>query len=152
VGLAILAVVTTAVSVIAIQMINVNASTSNRVLAIRQVQEVGYTVSRDALQAQYISTEDDEDTTEVVELLTIEWVEWYGVTNTIIYTKDGDQVVRTVTRDGSPDIETIRFISEFDLDYDVLEDVLTLTVTATVGGFRQVSETRIYEIIPRARL
>jgi len=153
VAVAIFGLISSGVAYTVMQMLKVNASSNNSVTAIRQVQNVGYWVSRDAHQAQIISDEDDPTTTEVVELLTVEWIEWDGTVNTIVYFTDDEQVKRVVDRNGSTEEYTIaRFITLADFVLDDDDRLLTVTVTATVGGFQQVEETRVYEVIRRAGL
>jgi prepilin-type N-terminal cleavage/methylation domain-containing protein len=155
VGVAIFGLISSGVAYAVMQMLSVNASSNNYVTAIRQVQNVGYWASRDAHQAQTITDEDDPETTDITESLIVEWVEWDGTTNRIVYVVDGNEVKRIVDRNGSTEEYIIaRFITPEKTSF-VLDDnnrLLTVTVTSTVGGFQRVEETRVYEVIPRAGL
>lgn len=153
VGVAIFGLISSGVAYTVMQMLSVNASSNNHVTAIRQVQNVGYWASRDAQQAQTITDEDDPETTDITESLIVEWVEWDGTTNKIVYVVDGNEVKRIVDINGSTEEYIIaRFITVADFVLDENNRLLTVTVTATVGGFQQVEETRVYEVIPRAGL
>jgi prepilin-type N-terminal cleavage/methylation domain-containing protein len=153
VAVAIFGLISSAVAYTVMQMMKVNASSNNYVTAIRQVQNVGYWVSRDTQQAHTISDEDDPTTTEVVESLIVEWIEWDGTVNNVVYVVDSEQVKRIVDRNGSIEeyiIARCITLADFDLDED--NRSLTITVTATVGGFQRVEETRVYEVIRRSGL
>ncbi len=137
------------------QMLSVHASATNRVAAIREVQNAGYWVSHDAHMAQSISDEDDPLTTGVEELLVLNWVEWDGNTNEVTYTIVDGELIRTLVRNGDTIESTVaQFIkySETSFVLDENDRFLTATLTAEVGGFEQASETRVYEIIPRPNL
>ena len=84
------------------QVLDVNAQTSNQVLAIGQLQNAGYWVSHDVQMAQIIDTDDDLDSPET-EVLTLSWVGWqrsdqqdnqYIDTYVIKYTYDNNQLSR----------------------------------------------------------
>jgi hypothetical protein len=176
---AIFGIISGVVAFAVIQTLNVNASSTNREVAIRQVQNAGYWVSRDAQQAQVVLY-DAEDPADVDELLILSWTDWGDTSvnppiltakNFVVYVKNGDQIIRYHYK-GSTDkvnywdsgvqlldqMTVARFISGATCTpgstgpLDPKYKVIKLTVTATVGGFQQASETRVYEIIPRAHL
>lgn len=163
VGLAIFALISSASSVVVMQMLRVNASANNRVTAITQVQNAGYWLSRDAQQARVILKGDDPYTEETTEdfVAIFSWSEWDGTKDTIIYELDGNGgLVRShyqggeYYQDGTLIDETTiaRFITEASVNIDETSLYTTAAITATVGGFQRVSETRVYEIVPRTRM
>jgi len=158
--LAIFSLLSGVVTFAVIQMLKVNASSNNRITAIRQVQNAGYWVSKDAQQAQVVLY-DDPNTEDIDELLVLSWAEWENATkNVVVYNLADGELVRShyqggeYYQDGTLVDETIvaRLISSAGFEEDAGSEMVNMIVTATVGGFQQVSETRVYEIIPRAGL
>jgi prepilin-type N-terminal cleavage/methylation domain-containing protein len=158
VSIAILGFIMSGVSLAVMQIMTVNASSTNRVAAIREVQNAGYWVSLDGQQAQEVLF-DDPATEDIDELLYLSWIDWdSGDRLTVVYNLNEDQLVRTVYKNGALDSQTAvaHFISAVECNLtdplNPANKAISLTITATVGGFRQASETRVYEIIPRASL
>jgi hypothetical protein len=129
--------------------------------AIRQLQNIGGWVSNDAQSAQVISF-DDEETVGINEFLVLRWLDWYGVEYEVVYiiNTDGEMYRYEYQDDIATDSTFIadsidREVSRCALnDPDDLDDddplrYLTVKITAEVGVFRRVIETRIYEIVPR---
>ncbi|MFC2026577.1 PilW family protein [Chloroflexota bacterium] len=58
-----------------IQLFEGHAQSSGEMTALRQVQNTGYHISRDAKMAEIIDTSDDSETPDVTEVLTIMWTE-----------------------------------------------------------------------------
>jgi len=151
--------ITSGITMTIFQVFNMNSRTSNHMIAIRQVQHAGKQVSEDLLQAQYIDTEDDPATPE---LLTLTWTDWDDAQYEIDYTLEdmagglkklqrshsvdgGEPTVTSVAEYIDPDPEETSCVCSCDdCDCDAL--VVTFTVTANVGG---QSETRVYEVTPR---
>jgi prepilin-type N-terminal cleavage/methylation domain-containing protein len=162
VALAIAAVIMAGVATTIYQLLSVQASSSNRMYAVRQVQNVGYWVSQDVQMAHNISF-DDETTFDVTELLVLNWIEWDGSLGETVeyetrYVIDNGDMYRYVYEDG---IETNSFVIAEDIkageDYtngrfDTENRILIMTVTSEISGFGQASETRVYEVVPRSVL
>jgi prepilin-type N-terminal cleavage/methylation domain-containing protein len=163
VAIAITAVIALGVAVAVYQMFSVNSSSSNRVLAVNQVQNAGYWMSSDAEMAQYMAT----GATENGFPLTLRWVDWDGVGHQVIYTLDEDageinrqyylKPVGATEYSLSSESMVAKNISiDTDETYCYIEESglfqsrrLIINITASVGGFMPVSETRRYEVIPR---
>ena len=133
------------------QVFNVNALSSNHMTAVRQVQNAGYWISRDAQMAQSVVPDDGGATGFP---LTLTRTEWEGDEHQVVYTIIGDRLQREHYINSVPD-STI-FVAEYVVsDPEKTNCVftngkLTLTVTATVGTWPQEEiETRVYEIVPR---
>ena len=150
-AIAITGVITGAITTTIFQVVNSSARTNNHMMAVRQVQNAGYWVSRDAQMAQVV-----EPAGELVDTpagtgfpLTLTWTEWDGTVNEITYILEGTELWRDydgqrdpVAQFVNPDPEKTR--CEFT------DGKLTFTITATVGSNSQAqSETRIYEVKPR---
>lgn len=158
VSVAILGFIMTGVSLAVMQIMTVHASSTNRVTAIREVQNAGYWVSLDTQQAQVVLF-DDPRTEDIDERLYLSWMDWEsGDSKIIVYDLNGDEFIRSYyLNDVLVDQKAVaHFISMAECNlvdpYDPANKAIRLTVTATVGGFRQVSETRVYDIIPRTVL
>ena len=144
------------------QLLIINSRSSNHMIAVRQVQQVGKEVSKDALQAQILTLGENSGFP-----LTLTWDEWgTNVTHEVIYSL-GDmpsgelkKLQRSYTIGGEAQGTAPHFVAEYiddtidpvtgepktNCDWDDVNEILIFTVTATVGG---QSETRVYEIEPR---
>ena len=163
VALAITGLITGGITMTIFQVFDVNARTSNHMTAVRQVQNAGYWISRDAQMAQ---------STVITEVLgfpsTLTWTEYVAPSDEhqVVYTLLADNKLQRehyTNRDINPDPNTTTFVAQYidsdttktkcefiDTDGDTIKDKLILIVTATVSGWPQEqSETRIYEVIPR---
>ena len=79
-----------------IQLFEGHAQSSGEMTALRQVQNAGYHISRDAQQAHTsnINKEDDPGTEDITEILTIIWTEyWSWKTESI---GEGDDLIENV--------------------------------------------------------
>ena len=155
--LAITGLVTSGITMTVFQVFNINTRTTNRMTAVRQVENAGFWVSHDVQMAMYVSTSD---------FLELTWIEWDTSNNhTVIYSlEDMPAGLKKLQRehniyiDSELDSTTTTIVAEY---IDLAQtncvtqpegaepegvEVLTFTVTATVGG---QSETREYEVMPR---
>jgi len=145
---AVIAVVTNAAIVQVVQ----SNRTSNHMVAVRQVQQAGYSVSRDALQAQNINVSGSGGFP-----FTLNWntTTWGGGNHTVVYNLvnlSGGlyQLQRKETVDTNP--TTTAVVAQYicngttQCSWNATEWVLTLNVTARVG---LQTESRTYEIKPR---
>ncbi len=149
IGLAVSGVLALAVSLLFYELLTVNASSSNHITAILQVQNAGYWISRDAAGAQTIV---EDNNPESSEFLTLRWQDWDGVDYESFYYFNGHQLRRSFTVAAGAPTDTA--VAEY-IDYEATTFVSSgaswvLTVKATVGGFPwPASETRTYEVLPR---
>jgi len=144
VAIALAGLVTAGITFAINQVLTINTRASNHMICVRQVQQAGKEVSKDALQAQDVTY-----TNNPGFHLNLTWTDWGGVVNNITYTIDGDKLVR------SDHVGPDRVIAEYiDTAHTSCEPVgplptrgvLRFTVTAAVGT---ESETRVYEVEPR---
>ncbi len=139
-----------------VQLVQSNR-TSNHMVAVRQVQQAGYRVNHDGVQAQNIDPGEDEDGGFP---LTLSWnltdlVEG-GELHTVVYNLTNPsggvyQLQRQETVDGAEMPSTI--VAQYmeppgstECSWNATEWVLTLNITARVG---LQTESRTYEIKPR---
>ena len=151
-ALAISGVLSTGVTMTLFQMVTGSARTSNHMTAVRQVQNAGYWVSRDAqlMQGEPIIVTDGGG--QLVSV-TLSWIDWNDTLNTVIYTFEGtDEGTELWRDDGAQPALIARFIDPAPTKTmcDFSGGVLTFTVTVTVGsGSQEQSESRVYRIVPR---
>ncbi|MDD4923682.1 MAG: prepilin-type N-terminal cleavage/methylation domain-containing protein [Dehalococcoidales bacterium] len=152
------------------QLFNTSASSSGNMMAVRQVQNAGYWISQDALQAQEISTAYDADSGKVLELIWYEYEEIRnGDGNVISYAKGAghkavfllnagkltrEYYTSPVSDNNNFSLQKTSYIAEY-LEYDPDSSIvyttgkLVLTLTANTGGFRAQTAKRIYEVDTR---
>jgi hypothetical protein len=122
-------------------------------MAVKQVQNAGYWVSRDAQAAQSVAVDEGEATGFP---LTLAWTDWDDTENTVTYTLVGTELWRD---DGVQQSAVAQFVDvdpaqtscDFaDTNGDEVEDTVIFRVTVTIGsGLQQETETREYRIVPR---
>jgi prepilin-type N-terminal cleavage/methylation domain-containing protein len=145
---AIFAVVAVAANAVIGQVVQSNR-TSNHMVAVRQVQQAGYYVSRDGLQAQNIS-----GNLTTSSSLYLDWTDGDGGNHTVVYnltTSSGGlyQLQRNETENQTP---TTTVVAQYIVNgttqcsWNATTNVLTFNVTARVG---LETESRTYEIKPR---
>jgi len=131
------------------QLLTINTRTSNHMVAVRQVQQAGKEVSKDALQAQSLESGNSSGL-----LLTLAWIEWEtGDLHEVVYTLENmSGGLKKLQRSHSVNDEepTVTRIAQY-IDPDQTSCVwsggeLAFAVTSTVGG---QSETREYKVQPR---
>jgi prepilin-type N-terminal cleavage/methylation domain-containing protein len=163
VAIAIAGLITAGISVAIMQVLTINTRASNHMIAVRQVQQAGKEVSKDALQAQPSKIDDGPSGA----FLVLNWTDWEGANNTVVYTletmpsspalmmlqrsqsingTDQTPFPLTVAEYIDDSIDPVTLKPKTRCEWDEIRGVLTFTVTATVGG---ESETRTYEIEPR---
>jgi len=71
--IAIMSLITLGATMTTFQVINVTRQSNDHVAAVRQVQNAGYWISRDAQMAENVVVDDDPET---AEFLTLTWTEW----------------------------------------------------------------------------
>ena len=152
---AIFAVVAVAANAVIGQIVQSNR-TSNHMVALRQVQQAGYRVSQDGVQARNITN----STGDGGFPLTLNWTTWEGgelhtVVYDLIWSGELYQLQRNETvGTNSPTTAVVAQYIYLDTEspsstkcsWNATERVLTFNVTARVG---LQTESRTYEIKPR---
>ena len=130
------------------QTFNVSSRTSNKMVAVRQVQQAGKEVSKDVLQSQNVTFNQSGDF-----YLNILWTDYTGVANNVTYViTPGGDLQRTHVISDSPVVRVVaRYISSEGTNCaEGLDRKVVFKVTAVVGGdLHGATETRTYEIQPR---
>ena len=134
------------------QVLNVSSSSSNRMIAVRQVQQAGKEVSKDVVQAGVV-TPDNSPSGFPLDLYITYYddVESVFATYRVIYDVDGDEMQRGYYADSEsevPDYTTVvaRYINPLETSFVQSGEGYIFTVTASVGAH---DETREYEIRSR---
>ncbi len=130
---------------------NMDARTRDDMTAVYQVRQAGKLVSQDILEAKTVTTGGSSGFP-----LTLTWTDYYGTgyPHTVIYTLvDTSGGLKRLQRSESVNSEAptvnprvAEYIDPAETSCVWDGNVLTFTVTATVGG---QSETRVYEVKPR---
>lgn len=149
--IAISGMISTGITATLYQVVTGSTRASNHMTAVRQVQNAGYWVSRDA---HLVQGEPDiaEDGDGQLESITLSWTDWDDTLNTVVYTFEGTKLWRD---DGAQQALMAQFIDPASTKTmcDFTDGVFTFTVTVTVGsGSQEQSETRVYKVIPRPGL
>lgn len=147
--LAVIAVIAPVITIALFQVLSVNTLTSNHLTAVKQVESAIYRIGRDAQVAQTIQTGGSSGFP-----LNLVWVEWDSTSNNVTYTLQNGELWRACSVNGSP---ATSFIVAQNISSDASKTnlefasgVLTVKITAALGGFRPTSETRLVEVFPKA--
>lgn len=166
VALAIIGFITGGIATTIFQVFDVNERTSNHMTAVRQVQNAGFWVSHDTQMAQTVELECPEEHPVGLKFpLRLTWTKWdnnekheviYTLQNMIGGPKQLERQHLTYDADGNEIGNETTIVAQYIIPglakthLDFAGGKLTLTITATVGGnWKEASETRVYEVIPR---
>ena len=150
VAVAITGIITGGITMTIFQVFGGNERTSNHMTAVRQVQNAGYWISHDTQMAQDVDTGASSGFP-----LTLTSTDWdSGDMHQVIYTLLVDNKLQrehytNLNLDATTIVAEYINPDETSCVWDDAEGKLTLTVTATMVGWKSASETRIYEVIPR---
>ena len=127
------------------QILTINTRASNHMVAVRQVQQAGKEVSKDALQAQNVTRGVNQGFP-----LALNWTEWgTNYTHGIIYSLQGNGELQR-QHYGNSTLDSTIVVAEYISSASFVPlpsgAAYNFTVTATVGT---QSETRVYEVQPR---
>jgi len=141
VAIALAGLVTAGITFAINQVLTINSRASNHMICVRQVQQAGKEVSKDALQAQDVACPGNPGFP-----LNLVWTDWGGTVNNVTYDINRDNEL--VRSDGGDPRVIAQYIdpAQTTCVWDTATKVLKFTVTAAVGT---ESETRVYEIEPR---
>lgn len=156
-------IITTAITMTVFQVFDMNTRTSNRMAAVRQVQNAGFWVSPDVQMAQDVPSGGSGPLP-----FTLTWTDWEGKEHEVVYTlvnmPSGE--FKRLQREHKIDLalNSTIMVAEYidptetscccdcdgdgycDGDCNCDDKSVIFTVTANVGG---QSETREYEVKPR---
>ncbi len=151
------------------QILAASNSSSNNLMAIRQVQNAGYWISRDVQQssAEYITEGDNPDTPDIEEIFTVVWdvitfdAGLLKEGHKAVYRLDGGNLYRDyyITGAMSYEIQVDDYVFSYEkttLIAQYIDDIefvkgstMVLNVSATVEGWKPGTASRTYEIETR---
>lgn len=148
IAIGIIGIVSGVVTMTIYQVFAGNAGSYTHMTAVKEVQSAVYWISLDTKMAQTVQTTSDDFP------LQLDWEEWDSTTKRVIYTINGEDLERTVYIDGTEDSNRViaSHIDSGSASVVYADDKLTLTITASLTGFRSASETRVVEILLRTKL
>ncbi len=148
VALAILGLIAPVIGMSIFQVLSVNELTGNHMTAVKQVESAMYWISHDAQMAQTVQTSGGSGFP-----LNLAWVEWDNTSNNVTYSIQNNELQRARSVNGGQPTNTVvaRHINS-DLQATNCQfnsSVLTFKITASLGGYRPKSETRVGEVVPK---
>ena len=150
IALAITGVIGGTITMSIIQLVSVNAQNTSRITALKQVENATYWISRDAQMAQTVQTVGGSGFP-----LTLTWVDFDNTSNNVTYSLQSGELRRAYSVNGGQPTVTVvaKQISNNSTatNFQFDGDVLTFKITASPGGFRPVSESRVTQVVPKPR-
>jgi prepilin-type N-terminal cleavage/methylation domain-containing protein len=150
VALAILGVIAPAMGMSIFQVLSLYSVNAKHMVAVKQVENAVHWISRDAQMAQTVQTQGVSGFP-----LTLTWVEWDNTSNNVTYTIQNGELRRAYSiNNGQP---TSRLVAQHmnpdsaATNCQFVSGNLTFMITASIGGFKPVSEARLGEVIPKSR-
>ena len=130
------------------QTLTVNRQNVSSVTALKQVENVIFWVGRDTQMAQSV-----EMGVNAGFPLVISWLEWDGTSNQVTYSITGNAIQRSHSVNSGAPINTV-LANNIDSNTALTNcqfnsDVLTFTVTSSIGGFRPAEITRTIQVMPK---
>ncbi len=137
------------IAAVVFQIINVSALSNNHVIIVKQVESAIHWINHDAQMAQTVQPSVGSGFP-----LNLSWVEWDNTSHQVSYVLQNGELIRNHAVNGGEAQETMvaQYINteSANTTCQFVGGVLTLRVTASVGGFKSASETRISQVIPRS--
>ena len=151
VALAITAVIGSAITLAISQVFSVSIASKNRMVAVKQVENALHYINRDAQMASIIEPTGDDFP------LVLTWNEWNVVENDltgplhqVTYLINADnELERLETTDGSSTTSIVAINISDISNCTFADNVTTVNLTAAIGGYKPVQETRSLEIKSR---
>ncbi len=148
IGIAVIGILAPVLGLSIVHMTNVNASASNQMLAVKQVERAVYWISRDTQMAQSIQTGGGSGFP-----LNLYWKSWDSTSTNVTYSIQDDEIIRSYSINGAEPTDMV--VGQYiDVDEEATncqyDDIaLTFKITVTTGGYRSISETRECIVIPK---
>ncbi len=163
VAVAITAVIGSVITMSISQLFSVSISDKNRMTAVKQVENALHYINRDVQMAdRRLISPDDGSTGYFIMGLNLQWTDYTldpVVKISVDYTLDADgvlervytikenneeeNIISTVTTNIASHIDSVNSYYSFD------GEMLEIKITASVGGFKSVTESRTLQVKPR---
>lgn len=151
VSVAVIGILAPVLNLLIIHIQNVNASSSNQMLAVKQIEKAIYWISMDTQMAQSIQP----DAGDSGFPLTLSWVGWDNTTTDITYTVQDNELLRSRSLNSNPPVVTVaaQYVNEDSQATNCTYSggALTFTITISTGGYRPVDESRTCIIVPKSQ-
>ena len=136
------------ISTMIFQVLTVKAMSANTVTVTKQVENALHHLIRDVQMSQNIGETE-------TEWLVLEWT-WDDGDHRVAYEIEADRLYRNHTISGSPEARTLvaQYIDTGLINWELLgeepaDEIVKITVAASVGGYKPASETRTIQVVPR---
>lgn len=151
VSVAIIGILAPVLNLLIIHIQDVNASSSNQMVAIKQIEKAIYWISMDTQMAQIIQT----DAGDSGFPLSLSWVGWDNTTTDITYTVQDNELLRSRSINGNPPVVTVasQYVNEDSESTNCTYNgkSLAFTITVSTGGYKPANETRTCIIMPKSQ-
>jgi prepilin-type N-terminal cleavage/methylation domain-containing protein len=127
------------------QIFSNNAQNTAHMVAVKQVENALHFLARDVQQAQTIQTTGLTGN----DCLKLSWVAWDNSQHTVIYSNSSGKLTRKYD-DGSTTTVAQYIASLTPSPKPYVDGTLSVTITCTVNGWRQSTETRTLQVVPRS--
>ena len=158
IAVAITAVISTGLMMTITQLFSVNSADSNRMAAVKQVENALHYLNRDVQMSTASKiTEDNGDSYPRNFPLTLKWTDYTGEAAQdykVDYALDANRdLLRTQTIDDNTTTATTTIVAhdidDLSSDYSFNGEVLTVNLTASVEGYKSATESRTLQVKPR---
>ena len=128
---------------------NIQALTTNHILAVKQVENALRYVNQDTQMAQVIEPDGVSGFP-----LALSWVGWDNTTYEVSYTMESNKLYRDYSVNGG-EASRVTIASYVNTDAAMTncqfdDGVFTIKVTASINGYKPTSETRVAQVLPRS--
>ena len=154
--IAIAALVGVGVVALVFQVFGANAGSTNRMTAVKEVENAVHWITRDAQAAQVDYVADQPESPFPVTLTWTNSHDSPATENRVVYSVTAGELRRAYSQDGVLQDTAVvaRHMepgqAETNWTYSLSEHALTFQVTSTVAGLRTASETRSFQVGVRA--
>jgi prepilin-type N-terminal cleavage/methylation domain-containing protein len=149
VALAVTGVIAGIMGMAIFEVFDVNARSTARMTAVKNVENAVHWITRDAQMAQVVNTGLPSGFP-----LTLTWVEWNDTSNNVTYSVQNGELQRAYALNGGQPNTTV-VAQHLNNDSQLTNcqfagGVLTFRITTSLSGFRPTSESRSFKIFPRS--
>lgn len=173
IAMAVTAIIGLAIGRVVVQVTSVNAASTTREIAIKQVESAVHVISRDALQTQVFTPVDSSGNPKPADIskkivfnlaagdkLVLNWTAWDNTQTAITYDLLNNKLRKSVSTNGGQQLvsELASYINAasgtwytnqyINPDTHLKDTKLILSITATVTGYKPATETRTFQIAP----
>jgi len=154
IAIAISGIIGGSITMVISQVFDVNARSVTHMTAVSEVENAIHWIARDAQMAQNVAPTPPNPNNPNEFPLTLTWGEWGNTLNNATYSVQNGQLQRNYSVNGGQPSTTVvvRHINSGSqmTNWKFNGVVLTFKITASIDGPRPASETRSFEVFPKA--